>query len=109
MNLKGFEYLMELKYGITSNLKAKDFSLSITAEVQKWFNTLEPRSPTLYAKLRTLFKTHFKCNIQKSLTLIDLISCKQGATERLEKFVPCFQKVWRVDGFISKKYISYFL
>lgn len=85
---------MKLKYGVNDNLKEKYFPISLTDEDCNRFHSLEPDSISLYQKLKDQFKAHFKCNINKSVDLKNLIHCKQGL-KKMEKFTPRFMKIWK--------------
>ena len=95
VHLQEFKYLMELKCGINNNLKDKYFPLILTSEARKWFYTLDPRLFSSYNQLKVLFKINFRCNVQQATTLIDMMNFKQGPYERIETFMPRYQKIQR--------------
>lgn len=98
-HLQVLKYIMEFKYGINDILKANYFTMSLNGESRKWFHNS-------YAQFKGVFKIYIKCNIQRPLSLTNLMAYKKGSNKCLYRFVSSYQKVWRdLEGKLFDKII----
>ncbi|XP_014499576.1 uncharacterized protein LOC106760682 [Vigna radiata var. radiata] len=108
-HIKSFTKAMAFRTGCDA-IWCRAFSLSLEGEALEWFDALPNRSIENFRGLSSLFKSQFAaCRVQ-DVTIVDLMSLKQGKDELLKAFMDRYQKTIRqVKGLSMELALQYIM
>jgi len=73
----------------------KFFLRSLKGDASQWFYTLLGNLTDLFKTLVKAFMGQYKHKIKEQSNVYELCAIQKGGNETLEKYVPCFKKVWQ--------------